>query len=376
MLTKIFLSLAFLATVKAGCDNQCSGHGTCDVRSICTCYDNWGVGLSHDSGDCSQRICPYEFAWVDTPDKIGSHHKYAECANKGICNRDTGECECFPGYEGKSCGRTTCPNDCSGHGLCKYIEDLSFATTPFDYLVSNSDNEYRRQSAKTFTYYKWDKHMTRGCVCDPEYGDVDCSKRMCPYGTDVMDIRNDMTSTGKYQVQHLHFFRQFALTAAETRTFALTFKSKLNETFTTIPIVYADGISGTSSIHTFMRSVENALESLPNQVIDDVKVAGSFNNVGNSGYYNTYINITFTGANVQGPQNLITVKAYSCTDGCTPYLSGIELMPYVHNVTQITASDYNSYECGRRGRCDYTTGLCQCHTGYTGAACNIITALV
>merc|ERR1719502_1128137 len=64
--------------------------------------------MSHDSGDCSERICPFEFAWVDTPDKLGNHHKYAECANRGICDRESGECECFPGYEGKGCARTTC----------------------------------------------------------------------------------------------------------------------------------------------------------------------------------------------------------------------------------------------------------------------------
>jgi hypothetical protein len=79
----VFLA-SLITTAQSRCDNSCSGHGTCDIRSLCTCYDNWGLGLSHDSGDCSQRICPYEFAWVDTPDKYGRHHKYAECAAKGI----------------------------------------------------------------------------------------------------------------------------------------------------------------------------------------------------------------------------------------------------------------------------------------------------
>merc|ERR1712072_598089 len=94
--------------------------------------------MSHDSGDCSERICPFEFAWVDTPDATGAHHKYTECASKGICDRETGQCECFAGYEGKACQRTTCPNSCSGHGQCEYIENMAYATTGYDYQLAGT----------------------------------------------------------------------------------------------------------------------------------------------------------------------------------------------------------------------------------------------
>merc|ERR1711998_636200 len=185
----------------ASCDNACSGHGTCGQNGVCTCFDNWGVGLGRVSGDCSERICPFEFAWVDTPDKLGNHHKYAECANRGICDRETGECECFPGYEGKGCARTTCPNDCSGHGRCMEIQDMPFQITPHQYATG----DFLSQSAHTFasSYHKWDAEKTRGCVCDPEYGDVDCSKRMCMHGNDIMDQRDDLTDTRLYQTQFI-----------------------------------------------------------------------------------------------------------------------------------------------------------------------------
>ena len=29
----------------------------------------------------------------------------AECSNAGLCNRDTGKCECFDGYTGLACQR-------------------------------------------------------------------------------------------------------------------------------------------------------------------------------------------------------------------------------------------------------------------------------
>jgi hypothetical protein len=79
MLRLIVVLLSVIALVNANsCDNSCSGHGVCGSNSVCQCYEGWGMGLSLDSGDCSQRICPFEYAWVDSPDRIGNHHKYVE----------------------------------------------------------------------------------------------------------------------------------------------------------------------------------------------------------------------------------------------------------------------------------------------------------
>lgn len=369
MLKYLIVFLCAIGTTYAGCDNSCSGHGTCGVDGVCRCYDNWGIGLSHLSGDCSERICPYELAWVDKPDKLGNHHKYAECANRGICNRDTGECECFPGYEGKGCTRTTCPNECSGHGRCLYIQDMPYGQVPQDYNAG----DFIQQDPAKFAYYSWDKTKTRGCYCDPQWGDVDCSKRICDYGTDVMDHRDNLLAPAKYHQQSIRFeadVAQLGYTHGITgRTFALSFKSKVNETFTTVPITF---FTGASDFHDFILDVEQALKRLPNKVIDDVHVAGSFASMGN---YAT-INITFVGDNVQGNQNLITVRAYDCGDGCTPKIQGMILRPTTQNVTEVVPSDFNSFECGRRGKCDYSTGVCNCFAGYTGPTCGIISALV
>jgi len=224
------------------------------------------------------------------------------------------------------------------------------------------------QEPETFTYFQWDGSKTRGCVCDPEYGDIDCSKRMCQFGTDVMDQRTDMSRDSYYQVQSITFIPDAQTNIEAARTFALTFTSKLNETFTTIPIVY---YTDASDFHAFILNIQKALEGLPNRVIDKVEVHGTYTNV-----FQTTVNITFVGTNVQGPQHLITVRDYLCGDGCTPKLSGLRLSPGTNNVTEIQLSDFNSFECGRRGKCDYSTGLCQCFAGYTGESCNVITSLV
>ena len=57
-----------------------------------------------------------------------SAHYYMECSNKGTCDRSSGECTCYDGYDGAACQRASCPgypSSCSGHGVCKTIEQLA-----------------------------------------------------------------------------------------------------------------------------------------------------------------------------------------------------------------------------------------------------------
>ena len=149
----------------AACDNACSGHGTCSFKDICTCWQNWQMG-DEDGGDCSDRQCPFELAWVDSPDKSGKFHKYAECAGRGICDRGTGECQCFEGYSGKGCQRTTCPNDCSGHGTCQFIEDLYFAENYGSYYDASSVDYQGHGDEPVTLYYTTPESYERHHMCD------------------------------------------------------------------------------------------------------------------------------------------------------------------------------------------------------------------
>jgi hypothetical protein len=356
---------------------------------------------------------------------------------------------------------------------------MGYSTVPADYYSSPTssaaEHTFMPQSLKTFSnYYWWDKTKSTGCVCDPGYGDFDCSKVTCPYATDVMAVRTDLSVVAKNQKQSIFFVNDLQVDAGDSTTmhgksFALTFKSKLNETFTTRPLVV--DTSSATSFADFLLNIQFELMLLPAKVIDKVVVTGKLisketvagvNTVSSgvatsfapvfykkdgitpvdaadtvnacSGACNTwppafasgtatnvvglntdvniqtvvntdaaidcftglagtsscltsvkvttvmsygfYLDIKFTGDNVQGPQNLMSVKAYSCGDGCTPKLTGLSLRPQSMVVLETQKSDLNSYECGRRGKCDYTTGMCTCFSGYTGASCNIITALV
>jgi hypothetical protein len=390
-------ALALLALkVDAACDNACSGHGTCGADDVCACYPNFRMG-DEDGGDCSDRVCPYEVAWVDHPGKDGSFHNYAECAGRGICDRELGQCECFEGYTGKACQRTTCPNDCNGHGTCEYIEELGFYSTFGDYYNGASNYKAFGQRAVTFGSADiWDNHKTMGCVCDPRWTGLDCSRRMCPKGNDVLNTRLDTSDTLLYQVQTISFVTTAAGGAAGAtytdlagKSFALTFISTLNETYTTVPIkidtTEADGSTSCDSSGTLTANcadlvastVQAALLNLPHKVIDGVTVTASSPTA-----TDLTLQVTFTGSAVQGPQNLIQVEDFACDAGCTPKIANGETT-MLHDstssasyVTQTTAADYNNYECGRRGKCDYETGLCECFDGYTGESCSTQTALI
>lgn len=384
----ILASLAAYASAK--CDNQCSGHGTCMTDDVCQCYDNFGSGLSHDSGDCSDRICPFEVAWVDHPDVAGHHHKYMECAGKGICDRSTGECSCFEGYEGKGCQRSACPNDCSGHGRCDYIEDLPYGATWNDWVDGNSANSLmtsRTQSlfsddAKMFEYHLWDKSKSRKCVCDATYGDLDCSKRLCPYGTDVLDTKDDTyygLDEQKYQEQTILLsslsgdFDQLA-----SKSFALTFTSRLNETFTTVPIA----LSGSTDVIDLQNDIKLALLKLPNGVIDGVKVAVDY--IEAAELYklvsdNLFPSITFTATTVAGDaatgaDSMTTIATVTNAQtgklavGCS--LSG-DMVPRVSPTTVTAFGNILTTAQGTMLKSDGTTGV------YIGGAISVaVTATV
>jgi len=91
-------------TIAGGCDAPgggfCSGHGFCsNSTGRCECYDGWkGV-------DCSTGLCPFGPAWFDEATAPSVAHAPAECSNMGLCDRTTGKCRCFAGYDGEACQR-------------------------------------------------------------------------------------------------------------------------------------------------------------------------------------------------------------------------------------------------------------------------------
>jgi len=166
-------------------------------------------------------------------------HFYMECSNRGLCNRETGECDCFPGFTGVGCQREACPNDCSGHGQCLTVDELrvrdpylfNFTVATFkdstqvwceldvevttqisvgDYVkiqdfdaieVIGVEGTWLTLASefpatlppgtmirKQFKYDLWDKKKNSACKCQSRYTGHDCSLRKCPVGDDPMSI--------------------------------------------------------------------------------------------------------------------------------------------------------------------------------------------
>jgi hypothetical protein len=118
-----------------------------------------------------------------------------ECANKGLCNRKTGECECFDGYEGTACARTVCPNSCSGHGTCETIQELAEMGT-FDTQAVHIEST----TQFSYSYNLWDQEKSVGCKCDEQWFGTDCSERKCKYGVDPLFESEGKRITAEFQV--------------------------------------------------------------------------------------------------------------------------------------------------------------------------------
>ncbi|RYG63536.1 hypothetical protein EON64_15755, partial [archaeon] len=176
-------------------------------------------------------------------------HYYMECSNKGRCDRTTGECQCFDGYDGVACQRASCPgypNSCSGHGVCKTIRQLAKG----DY-----GNEYKL----------WDKDVTMGCACDEGYGGPDCSERLCKHGVDPLYL--DDATTVKYSV-----FDVAMLTTSSTAVAPFFTNGEAQSSVGQWAIRYYDAheedwVTTPIDAGATCADVQAALESLPNNVV-------------------------------------------------------------------------------------------------------------
>ena len=101
-------------------------------------------------------------AWYDLPYGTDSAHLSTECSSNGLCDRSTGKCRCFDGFDGESCNRNKCA--CSGHGECTSMADISY----YDGLDGQHDGH-------GFSYSNWEKDSLSMCECYDGYIGPDCS---------------------------------------------------------------------------------------------------------------------------------------------------------------------------------------------------------
>jgi len=150
------------------CENHCSNHGTCEKNSNCKCFTGLDGEAEWTGPDCSLRTCPRDFAWVGDVINSNNLHPWVECSNKGSCDRKSGTCKCFAGYDGVACQRSTCPDNCNDRGTC----------WPEKHLATKAARTYNTP---------WDSMKHVGCFCDAGYRGPACELQECPSGTDPLD---------------------------------------------------------------------------------------------------------------------------------------------------------------------------------------------
>lgn len=232
-------------------------------------------------------------------------HFYMECSNRGICDRESGECQCFDGYTGRGCQRQACPEDCSGHGTCETVDelrkqsptmlsstvrttkhskevytetDLTGTLNAGDWVIighypmqriNTLDKEkltlynafpetlpYGTHAWQVHKYELWDADKGRACKCDPMYTGNDCALRVCPFGDDPLtvtayDKQTSTSSTATYSEYTQSAERQTlyidSFNGKNTGSFTLTFVDEYGDKWTTRPIPTRVRLSVTAS---------------------------------------------------------------------------------------------------------------------------------
>jgi len=314
--------LGLLAAGLAACPNKCSGHGKCKADDKCDCFNHyWGP-------DCSYRNCKENIAWVEGT--IADPHAYVECANRGVCDRATGECVCQDGFDGAGCQRLKCPNACSGHGTCEYIDALG-----------------------AYVGGAWDTTKVQGCKCDGGYTGYDCSQRLCPNGDDPLTVpasasgqawvvsvphTASLTGEGVWIIQDLwgqyEISRPFDLTSATTANAALLDMDVVKSLVSNVAIANLAGSA--TATYSFTLS---------------------------SPAYVTSVTIDVDDCNI---------------GGCYPLRTGAASASGAGAVTAAVTAPHAKLEaaqCSNRGLCDASSGICQCFEGYFGNSCEFQTVL-
>jgi hypothetical protein len=160
------VAIQLIVTLDGACQNRCNQNGICSKFSVCECFKGF------TGPECSLRSCPVGSVIAAVAAYTDSvHDTKVTCSGRGLCDTATGNCQCFDGFTGSSCGQMTCLNSCSGRGVCVSLRTAA---------TENDGYHFNR----TTQYQQWDADLFHGCKCDQGYSGADCSERACAYGID------------------------------------------------------------------------------------------------------------------------------------------------------------------------------------------------
>ena len=168
----------------------CTGKGECDhCTSTCRCpHAHRAVDNSYTSYSCEAINCPTGMAWADVPwhpggagDNTWAHYRRLPCSGAGLCTA-AGKCSCFANFFGPACERRVCPGgsaetgDCSGHGTCATMKQLSMLPNALPLSKNNVSGYHAGDHVPYYEHHAhgrddgtWDAMRLYGCVCDSSW---------------------------------------------------------------------------------------------------------------------------------------------------------------------------------------------------------------
>lgn len=327
----VLYSLAW-QSVDAACANSCSGHGTCGQNNICTCFSGWDAGAA----DCSFRTCPSGPAWADKAYATDKAHLPALCSNAGLCNYQEGKCQCFKGFTGSACQRSVCPNDCSGHGSCVSIADVSY----FYGADYTQDGSTLIGDGKGVVYTNWDKDSITMCECDASFFGADCSLHMCAKGDDPLTIN-----------QNYRQLRMNVVIASGTQSGDIGFEFQGVTSFVDLDAPTSGSCKAALETSPHIGTVSCTYAQISALRYEFTIIFYSFPTLSRSN--NLY--------NHNGNPQLSDFHCDVSNAGGSPQCTFTDLQ--TDNIREWAY-------CSNRGICDFNSGMCSCNKGYGGSACS------
>jgi len=264
-----------------------------------------------------------------------------------------------------------CPNDCSGHGVCRTIGEIAANSYSRKQTRSENGQIFYSGVQSAFTYTLWDADMSQSCVCDPGYSGFDCSMRECPRGDDPLTsgerfCGNEACATAQMS---------FSITASDQSTLRFGYTAwngRQYFTYATVNSLTRAGgaISGTNlpSASTNSGIMMLALRAMPGGFLQSSEVTSvDFDNSANAclaGNKCTYT-IDYKAAGAQQLMEIAVVEGTAVVSDVTFLSSG----------STVLDGNTESITCSGRGMCDFSSGLCNCFAGYFGGACEYQNAL-
>ena len=409
-----FIFATAMGTAMASCPNACSGKGECDTNDQCGCYLEGKVlnaagnpnaeddlKAQFTGADCSLMTCPRGISFT-TVASATFHESSVECSDAGVCDRTTGMCACYEGHEGSACQRTTCPNDCNGHGVCQdntdfaedYARAMSVQINTKRYTprctVGEAVEEATcpRQISHLDDYYTtfmatyddaWDSTLQTGCLCDSGYYGADCSLRECPSNSDPLDTSCTTDTAGGDEVN----IRSVLANLNPPYQYGDNFHDAAPTLSTLEPqaVAYTE-LYGKTSVWNSVQDVETVFEHFT----DLARSCTSFYIIQQGKIDPDATATTPVEFDIENADFLLTNLVDATTDAgnvATQVVYPLNVDSWVCDYMWDSAAvkvpycggQWAGQECSGRGLCDSSTGNCACFSGYTGKDCSEIEQL-